>query len=89
IVKTESKFDNVHRIYTDQGSVLDLYQSGGISEETSIEYEIINDLKNAPETCTVMNGTVYHNSVSDNLLVSFGGLIGCFPNENLMPDGER
>ncbi len=71
----ESEFDDVYRITTENGLILDIFETNAPEIGTKIEYRI-NDAKS--DNYVIMNGIVF-NSNDVGILVSFGGLLGTIP----------
>lgn len=74
IVKVESTFENVYRITTENGIILDIPEKDRPNVGTSIEYAVGHTLDNS----TIMNGFVFHTN-GKYIYVSFGGLLGSIP----------
>lgn len=75
----ESEFNDIYRITTENGLVLDIPENKKPIIGSSIEYNINMGINN-PEY-TMMNGDIF--SITDKgILVSFGGLLGSIPLDN-------
>ena len=76
IKQVESEFDDIYRITTENGLILDIPENKKPVIGSSIEYHINDDKNNSGYT--IMNGIVY-NIHNTGILVSFGGLLGNIP----------
>jgi hypothetical protein len=81
IKQINSEFDDIYRITTENGLILDISEVKKPEIDSIIKYYINNnDYNNYNDYkgYTIMNGIVYN--IHDNgILVSFGGLLGNIP----------
>jgi len=75
ITKVESEFDDVYRITTKDGLIIDIYEEKRPEIGTIFEYEI-NANNNSS---TIMNGIVFSSSSNDTIQASFGGFLATVP----------
>ncbi len=81
INKVDSEFDDIYRITTENGLVLDISEEKAPLIGSYIEYSLLITAQqcNFPnEKYTIMNGILY-NIHNTGILVSFGGLLGNIP----------
>ncbi len=85
IIKVETYFENIYRISTENGLILDIFESEAPDETTFIEYSVVINEKINDLHKTIMNGTVFHTQ-NNCINVSFGGLLGNIPYNNFPKD---
>src|SRR4029078_6155622 len=78
IKQVESEFDDVYRITTENGLVLDVPETKKPVIGSKIEYRINMDIDILNSDYTIMNGIVF-NKNNTGIIVSFGGLLGTIP----------
>jgi len=77
IIKVQSEFDDIYRITTENGLVLDISEKKSPAIGSSFEYYLDNEDKEDKNYIT-MNGQIF--GITENgILVSFGGLLGNIP----------
>ena len=77
IKQVDSEFDDIYRITTENGLVLDISENKKPSIGSSLEY-YINDSKDHGSAYTIMNGIPF-GAGPTGVFVSFGGLLGNIP----------
>lgn len=84
----ESEFDDIYRITTENGLILDICEGSKPEINTHIEYHIENNLDKIKEGYTIMNGIIFSKE-NNSIFVSFGGLLGNIPvDENINLNDE-
>ena len=85
IKQVDSEFDDIYRITTENGLILDIFQNNKPIIGSIILYYILHekDYINHSEYInsseyTIMNGNIFNISAA-SILVSFGGLLGDIP----------
>jgi hypothetical protein len=78
IKHVESEFDNIYRITTENGLILDIPETKKPEIGTKIEYRINIDITDLDHNYITMNGTVFSTN-NVGVLISFGGLLGTIP----------
>jgi hypothetical protein len=82
IKHVESEFNDIYRITTENGLILDIPETKMPEIGTEISYQISSDHSSdhgfLNSDYTIMNGTVF-NTNNVGILVSFGGLLGTIP----------
>lgn len=78
IRKVESEFDDIYRITTENGLVLDIPETKKPQIESMFEYHINQTDKYDNKEYTIMHG-IFFNSGPNNIFVSFGGLLASIP----------
>jgi len=78
IISIESEFDNIYRITTNDGLILDIFEHVKPIIGGEIEYNFGKNIVDIPSNFNIMNGIVYNVSPG-KILVSFGGLLGSIP----------
>jgi hypothetical protein len=77
IKQVDSEFDDIYRITTENGLILDIPEIKPPSIGSNIEY-YINDVTDRGNDYTVMNGIFFVEN-TNSVLVSFGGLLANIP----------
>jgi hypothetical protein len=78
IKQVDSEFDDIYRITTDNGLILDISENEAPIIGSIIEYTINNPEYSIGPKHTIMNGTIF-STTKDTTIVSFGGLMGTIP----------
>ncbi len=78
-LELESEFNNIYRITTENGLILDIYESKKPELLSIIEYSINKEID---ATNVTMNGIIYEFD-STSIYVSFGGLLGKIPRDTI------
>jgi len=77
IKQIDSEFDDIYRITTENGLILDISEIKKPTIGSTIEY-YINDNKDHGNDYTIMNG-IFFGENTNSVFVSFGGLLGNIP----------
>jgi hypothetical protein len=77
IKQVKSEFDDIYRITTENGLILDIFESNAPKIDSEIEYCITNCTTNDKDF-TIMNGIIYGTN-DTGIYVSFGGLLANIP----------
>lgn len=80
IRKVESEFDDIYRITTENGLVLDIPETKKPTVGSMIEYHVNTNKTYDSKEYTIMNGILF-GSNEIGILVSFGGLLGNIPSK--------
>ncbi len=78
IKQIESEFDDIYRITTENGLILDISENKKPDIGSRIEYYINDTPKNLDNNYVIMNG-IFFETNSIGIIVSFGGLLGNIP----------
>lgn len=78
ITNIESNFENIYRITTENGLIIDIFEDN--INNSKIEYIVENDINTAYSNTeyTIMNGIIYERN-NNVIYVSFGGLLASIP----------
>jgi hypothetical protein len=83
LICKETDFNNIYRITSEDGLILDIYETTKPLVNQQFKYKIYsdNDSDKMNTDCTIMNGIVFEKN-EDFINVSFGGLLSKIPNSS-------
>ena len=85
ITGIDKNFDNIFRINCQNGIILDIYspnEGPSIGQIFKFSFNTNTSLTNTSSTTNTMNGIIFGYNNSTEIYISFGGLLGKFPNHS-------